>query len=339
VSDATHSSADLPRVVLLATGGTIASTYDAGRRGFVPGLSGAQLAERMPQLSQHARIDVEQICNVHGADMTPELWLALLRRTREVLARPEVCGVVVTHGTDTLEETAYFLDLTLGSSKPLILVGALRPSSDADGDGPRNMLDAVRVATSSAAVGQGALVVMNGQIHAAREVTKANTREVDAFRSLEFGKLGVVDSEVRFYRTARRRLRIPIEEDTALGKVEILAHYAGADGALIDSLLGLPDERQPDGLVIAATGMGNVSGTMYEAIEACRQRGWPVVISTRVPTGRVAPVYASKGGGVNLAQLGCVFADNLSPHKARILLMLALTRTRTTRELQTYFDS
>ena len=328
----------LPRVVILATGGTIASTYDAGRGGFAPALSGAELADAVPALKRHARIDVEQLDNIHGADMAPPDWLKILRRTRELLARPEIRGVVVTHGTDTLEETAYFLDLTIAADKPVVVVGAQRPACISDSDGPRNLLDAVRVVLCAEASGKGVLVVMNGQINAAREVTKTHTSEVQTFKSLEFGALGVVDPEVRFYRAPSRRQTIELAEAVSLGRVEILCHYAGADGALLRALWLAPAERQPDGLVIAATGLGNVGGRMYEALAEARERGLPVVISTRVYTGRVYPVYATRGGGISLQKLGCVFADNLSPQKARILLMLAMTRTRATGELQAYFS-
>lgn len=328
----------LPRVVILATGGTIASTYDASRGGFVPALSGTQLADNVPELKRHARIDVEQLGNIHGADMTPSEWLKILRRTRELLASPEVSGVVVTHGTDTLEETAYFLDLTVPSDKPVVIVGAQRPASVPDSDGHRNLLDAVRVVLSTEASGKGALVVMNGQINAAREVTKTHTSEVQTFQSLEFGALGVVDPEVRFYRAPLRRQTIGIADHTSLGRVEIVSHYAGADGALVRALWLAPKEHQPDALVIAATGLGNVGSRMYEVLAEARERGLPVVISTRVYTGRVYPVYATRGGGISLRDLGCVFADNLSPQKARILLMLAMTRTRSPEELQGYFN-
>jgi L-asparaginase len=328
----------LPRAVILATGGTIASTYDAGRGGFAPALSGAQLAANVPGLSAHARIEVEQLGNIHGADMTPAHWLQLLERIRELLAVADVSGVVVTHGTDTLEETAYFLDLTVASDKPVVVVGAQRPSSYPDSDGPRNLLDAVRVVVSAQARGRGTLVVMNGQINAAREVTKTHTTEVQTFKSLEFGALGVVDHEVRFYRAPTRRPTIDIPAGAKLGRVEILPHYAGADGTLLRALWLAPKELQPDGVVIAATGLGNVGSRMYEALADARERGLPVVISTRVYTGRVFPVYATRGGGVSLKELGCVFADNLSPQKARILLLLALTQTRSSAQLQSYFD-
>jgi L-asparaginase len=326
-----------PRVVILATGGTIASAYDDGAGGFTPSLSGTQLVERVPELERHARIEVEQICSVHGADMTPDLWLRILRRTSEALALPDIAGVVVTHGTDTLEETAYFLDLTVASPKPVVVVGAQRPFSYPDTDGPRNLLDAVRVVVSPEATGKGTLVVMNGQIDAARDVTKTHTTAVQSFRSLEFGELGVVDHDVRFYRAPTRRQTIALPDGVRLGRVEILLHYAGAGGASLRALMAVPADSQPEGLVIAATGLGNVSAVMYEALREVRDRGMPVVISTRVPTGRALPMYATRGGGVTLKALDCVFADNLSPQKARILLMLAMTRSRSTIELQRYF--
>ena len=272
--------------------------------------------------------------------MTPTLWLKIARKANEVLSSDDVAGVVVTHGTDTLEETAYVLDLTVTSAKPVVMVGSQRAASYPDTDGPRNLLNAVRVAVSPEAVGKGTLVVMNGQINAAREVTKTSTIARETFRTLEFGALGVANlGGVRFYRAPLRRQTIPLEADTRLGRVEIVPHYAGADGRLVRALLN-DDEPPPlAGLVIAATGLGHVSASMHDAIKEARDRDIPVVISTRVYTGRLMPLYAGKGKGVDLRDLGCVLSDNLSPQKARILLMLALTRTRDPDELQRYFDS
>ena len=329
----------LPRVVVLATGGTIASTYDKGKGGLAPALSGSQLVDAVPELKKYARVEVEQISNINSADMNPDIWLQLLRRTNELLAAPDIAGVVVTHGTDTLEETAYFLDLTVSSSKPVVLVGAQRASSYPDSDGPRNLLNAVRVVVSPEAVAKGTLVVMNGQINAAREVTKTNTIEAETFKTLEFGALGTADLEaVRFYRAPTRRQTIGLSSGTKLGRVEIVSHYAGADGLVIRALLHETEGTQLDGLVIAATGLGNISEKMYEGVKEVRERGIPVVISTRVYTGRAIPLYATKGGGTSLKDLGCVFADNLSPQKARILLMLALTHTKDSAALQVYFN-
>ena len=183
----------------------------------------------------------------------------------------------------------------------------------------------------------GTLVVMNGQIHAAREVTKTNTIARETFKTLEFGALGVANlGGVKFYRAPLRRQTIAIDDDEHLGRVEIVAHYAGADGRLIRAL-----SREPDGLyglVIAGTGLGHVSVPMFDAIAEARERGIPVVISTRVYTGRLMPLYAGKGRGIALQEIGVALADNLSPQKARILLMLALTKTKDPKELQAIFD-
>lgn len=324
-------------MAILSTGGTIASKHDPARGGYVPALSGEDLVTAAPGINKVARIQVEQISNIPSTDMTPEIWLRLSGRVNELLAKPEVAGVVVTHGTDTLEETGYFLDLTTNSSKPVILVGAQRPASDADSDGPRNLLDAVRVAATPEAAGKGAMLVMNGQINAARDVTKTNTSQVETFRGLEFGALGTVDVEtVRFYRAPLRRQTFTIDSQTRLGRIEIVAGYAGADGLLIRSLTR---DNVVQGLVIIGTGLGDVSSLMFEAIEEVRKRGVPVVVSTRVPTGRVFPLSAGKGSALTLRQIGCVLADNLSAQKARILLMLALTKTRDPQALQKYFDN
>ena len=328
---------ELPKVAVLSTGGTIASKQDPAKGGYVAALSAEDLVAAVPAIKKIAQIQAEQISNIPSQDMTPEIWLRLAGRVNELLARPEITGIVVTHGTNTLEETAYFLDLTTVGVKPVILVGAQRPASDTDSDGPRNLLDAIRVAVASEAASKGVMVVMNGQINAARDVTKTNTNRVETFRGLEFGQLGVVDVQrVRFYRAPLRRETFTVDSKTRLGRVDIVAGYAGADGLLIRSLLR---DNSVQGLVISALGLGNVPGSMFDAIQEARSRGIPVVISTRVPTGRVFPLSAAKGSALELQKIGCVLADDLSPQKARILLMLALTKTRNPEALQKYFDN
>jgi L-asparaginase len=322
-------------VKVLSTGGTIASRYDPVQQGFIPALSGEELVGAIPELEAIARIEVEAISKIGSFDMTPAVWVRLSQRVNELLTDDTVSGVVITHGTDTLEESAYFLDLTVTSRKPVIFVGAQRAASLKDTDGPRNLLNAVRVAISPEAAGKGAMIVMNDEINAAREVTKTSTFDLGTFRSLEFGKLGYADdSGVRFYRAPLRRQTIPLTGD-ALPTVEIVMHYAGADGSVIRGLL---NEGHLDGLVVAATGLGHVGESMYEAIDQVRRRNLPVVISTRVYMGRTVPLYAGKGCGISLKEIGCILADNLSPQKARILLMVAMTKTRDSRELAYYFD-
>jgi len=303
----------------------------------VAALSGEDLVAAVPAIKNIAQIQVEQISNISSSDITPETWLRLAGRVNELLARTDIAGIVVTHGTNTLEETSYFLDLTTVSTKPVVLVGAQRPASDPDSDGPRNLLNAVRVAIAPEAVGKGVMVVMNGQINAARDVTKTNTSQVETFRSLEFGALGVADAEkVRFYRAPLRRQTFTVDSRTQLGRVEIVMSYAGADGLLIRSMLR---DDSVQGLVIAGLGLGGVPSAMFDAIQEARARGIPVVISTRVPTGRVFSLSAAKGSSLTLKRIGCVLADNLSPQKARVLLMLALTKTRDPESLQKYFDN
>jgi L-asparaginase len=327
----------LPTVAILSTGGTIASKQDQAKGGYVPALSGEDLVAAVPAVRKIAQIQVEQIANLPSQDITPEIWNRLAGRVNELLARSEIAGIVITHGTNTLEETAYFLDLTTVSPKPVIVVGAQRPASDPDSDGPRNLLGAVRVAIAPEAVSKGVMVVMNGQINAARDVTKTNTSQVETFRGLEFGQLGTVDVEkVRFYRAPLRRQTFPVDSRTQLGRVDIVMSYAGADGLLIRSLVR---DGTVQGLVIAGFGPGVVPGSMVDVIREARSRGISVVISTRVPTGRVLPMSAAKGSALALKQIGCVLADNLSPQKARILLMLALTKTRDPGALQQYFDN
>jgi L-asparaginase len=324
---------ELPKVAVLSTGGTIASKQDPVKGGYVPALSGEELVAAVPAIKNIAQIQVEQISNIPSPDMTPEIWLRLAGRVNELLARPEIVGIVVTHGTDTLEETAYFLATVI--VKPVILVGAQRPASDSDG--PRNLLDAIRVAIAPEAASKGVMVVMNGQVSAARDVTKTNTNRVETFRGLEFGQLGVADTEkVRFYRAPLRRQTFAVDSRTQLGRVDIVMSYAGADGLVIRSLLR---DDAVQGLVVAGTGLGDVSGSMFDAIQEARERGIPVVISTRVPTGRVFPLGAGKGSALALKRIGCVLADDLSPQKARILLMLALTKTHDPGALQKYFDN
>jgi L-asparaginase len=267
--------------------------------------------------------------------MTPALWLEVSRRAAAALEREEVAGVLVTHGTDTMEETAYFLDLTVTSQKPVILVGAMRAASESDADGPRNLLNAAQVAVSEEARGKGVLVVLNGEIHAAREVTKTHSLAVETFDTPEFGALGIVDADgVRFYRAPLRRQSLPVPADVVLPTVDIIPNYAGSDGRLIRGLL---KEGPVDGLVVDASGAGNIASALFEAVREARDLGIAVVITSRTHAGRVLPLYAGGGGGTTLHEIGCVFADNLSAQKARVLLMVALTRTQDPEELQKIF--
>lgn len=324
----------LPLVKVISTGGTIADIYDEATGLTVAALSGKDLVKAVPGINKIARIEVEDVVNIGSSSITPDLhWAKISKQANEFLANPEVTGVVITHGTDTLEEAAYFMDLTITSQKPVILVGAMRASSMRDSDGPRNLLNAIRVAISPEAMGKGAMIVMNGQINAARDVSKTSSIEAETFKSLEFGQLGVADvQKVRFYRAPLRRQTITLDPGAKLGRVEIVFHYAGNDGHVIRALLS---QGLLEGLVIAGTGVGHVGNVAFVAVKEARNKGIPVVISTRALTGRAMPIYSSN---IPLKDIGCVFADNLNPWKARLLLMLALTKTKKPEELQKYFD-
>ncbi|HYK12552.1 MAG TPA: asparaginase [Burkholderiales bacterium] len=329
--------AELPLVVVLSTGGTI-----AGRGGSTTSLTeyksgsilGSELVDAVPEIKSYARVRVEQIANIGSTNMNPGVWLKLAARINAIFSEdPQVAGIVITHGTNTLEETAYFLNLTVKHDKPVVLVGSQRPATAISADGPLNLLNAIRVAGAAVARGKGVLVVMNEEINGARDVTKSNTYRVEAFRSGELGYLGYVDSdEVTFYRASTKRHTARSEFDvttlSSLPKVEILYAYA-EPGVDMVKALGAGGAR---GIVVAGTGAGGMSDPERAAIKALGPlETRPVVVrSNRTGNGRVIP---RKEYDAELM----VPADNLNPQKARILLMLALTRTRDLAEIRRMF--
>ena len=328
------ADSDLPVCHMIATGGTIAMKIDPAKGAPVPALSGEDLVASVPGLNNVALVRIESLFNISSDYMDPEHWVAIQKAAIKALSTEDVAGVMISHGTDTLEETAYFLDLTIASDKPIVLVGAQRNASEPDFDGPRNLINATRICVSPQARGKGVMIALNNQINAAREATKTNTSDVETFKSGEFGFLGVVDPDrVVFHRTPERRQYIALK-DGPLPRVDIVAIYAGVDGTQVRAA-GAAGAK---GIVIQALGLGNVNIPVYEAIKEAIKRGVVVVISTRVPNGRVLPVYGTMGGGQTLKEAGAVFADNLSPQKARILLMLALQNTSNAVEIQRLFD-
>jgi len=325
---------ELPVVKLIATGGTIAMKIDPVKKAPVPAISGEDLIATVPEIAQFAKIEVQNLSNIPSDYMTPDDWVGLQKAVVEALARPEVAGVIVSHGTDTLEESAYFLDLTVDSDKPIVLIGAQRNASEKDFDGPRNLLNAARICVSPDAKGKGAMIAMNNQINAAREVSKTHTSDVETFKSGDFGFLGNADFDrVVFYRNPTRRQHIALVTDN-LPYVEIVSMYAGADGKMVTAAV----DAGAKGIVVQALGWGNVNKPMFAAIKDAIAKGVPVVISTRVPNGRVLPVYGFEGGGKTLKNAGAIFADNLIPQKARIALILALQTTADPANIQKIYD-
>ncbi len=265
--------------------------------------------------------------------MTPAHWLRLAKRIAELFREDAaLAGVVVTHGTDTMEETAFFLNLTVHDRRPVVLVGAMRAANEISADGPANLLGGVRVAISGAALGKGVLVVLNEDISAARDVWKTDNRRVHTFRSPELGYIGVADPDtVLFYREPLRPHTTESEFDVtaldSLPSVELAYDYTGFDGSLIEDIVS----RAPDGMVVATFAGGRMSAGARRGVGAALEAGIPLVIASRVPGGRIV--------GEPLGDAPAVVARDLPPHKARILLMLALTRSRKAAEIQRIFDT
>ncbi|MEW6341526.1 MAG: asparaginase [Paraburkholderia sp.] len=311
----------LPRIAVLATGGTIAgSAADVtNTSGYQAGVVGVdRLLEAVPALSTVAQIQPEQIASVDSKDMALALWTTLAQRVNALLASDDIDGVVITHGTDTLEETAYLLHLTVKGSKPVVLTAAMRPASALSADGPLNLLNAVTVAASAAAHGQGVLVAFNNRIHSARDVVKTSTYAVDAFQSPEVGALGwVQDGRVEFQRKVVRPHTV--ETEFVIGaqwpNVEIVTSYAGASRLGVDALVAAGVR----GIVVAGTGNGSIHASVQQALADAAAQGVAVVRSSRVGSGHVM-----RNGAAPDDALGFVTAGSLNPYKARVLLMLAL---------------
>ncbi len=327
------AAAEPPKIAVVATGGTIAMKLDPQTHAPVPALSGEDLVSAVPKLKDIATIQVTEFSNVPSDYMGPDRWPALARRIDAILADPDIRGAIVLHGTDTLDQTAYFLDLTLTSRKPVVLVGAQRNASDADADGPRNLLNAARQILADGAAEMGVTVTLNHRINAAREVRKTHTSNVETFDSGDAGILGYVDEDrVVFSRKSLRRQTLPLPE--RMPRVDLVAMYAGADGSQVRHAA----ESGAEAIVVEAYGWGNVNAEMHDAIAEVIAKGVPVIVATKVYDGRALPVYGFKGGGNTLRKAGAVFAGDLTPDKARILTLIALPATKDRAALQALFD-
>ena len=332
-------SQNKPKVAIVGTGGTISFTgrhsldvyeyMDFGRRQTV-----AEILARFPEVSDQAEISAVDYAQISSSGVTPDDWLGLNEKIHEIAdTDPTLDGIVVTHGTATLEETAYFLNLTLKIELPVVVVGAQRPSTGLATDAGHNLLSAVRVAGSPAARGLGVLTLLNEEIQAAREVTKTSTFRLETFRSPDLGMLGYADADgrVAIYRRPTRRHAPDTEFDvrglTSLPRVDIAYSYAGADGAPIEAFVAADAEA----IVLAAVAPGLPTPGQSGALAAAQEQGVLVVISTRAGSGRVLRRTA-------MVEQGLVAADNLNPQKARVLTMLALTRSRDPEAMQTCFD-
>jgi len=326
----------LPTVVVLATGGTIAGAAGSDvQAAYKSGQVGVdQLLAAVPQTKKIATLRGEQISNIGSQDMNDEVWLKLARRVNELAAMSDVSGIVITHGTDTIEETAYFLNLVVKSRKPVVLTAAMRPSTALSADGPLNFFNAVAVAANKEASGRGVLVVVNDWIHGAASLTKSSTTAVQTFLSPVRGLIGTVAyGEVESYRGPVGRNTVTSEFSldgvTTLPRVDIIMAYENMDGALINAAAAAGAK----GLVIAGVGNGNMTDAAVKALAAQSKKGVVSVRSTRVLTGRVG-----RNVELNDDELGFVASLEHNPQKARVLLRLALTKTTDLKQIQRYFD-
>lgn len=325
-----------PNIHILATGGTIAGTgasatatnYTAGQ------VAIGSLLDAVPEIKNVANVTGEQIVKIGSQDMNDEVWLTLAQKINQLMEAPNVDGIVITHGTDTMEETAYFLNLTVKGDKPVVLVGAMRPSTAISADGPLNLYNAVVVASDKASKGKGVVVAMNGNILGAADVSKMNTVSVETFQAPNSGALGhVLNGKVTYNASPEKKHTTQSVFDVSqldqLPKVGIVYGYSNIDADMVTPML----ENGYQGIVHAGVGNGNIHKNIFPVLTDARKKGILVVRSSRVPTGPT-----SLDAEVNDAEYQFVASQGLNPQKARVLLMLALTQTNDWKKIQEYFN-
>ena len=327
---------EVPRVRLVATGGTI-SNKTGGR------LTAEELVGLMPNVGRYAKAEFEQFSNLASSELTLDQWLALAKRLNQIFKDdPGVAGLVVTSGTDTLEELAYFLDLTVRSAKPVVVVGSMRNPSTLGYEGAANLLEGFRVAADPASAGRGVMVVLNDEINAAREVTKTDALRLNTFQTRGYGVLGVVDADrVVFYRRVEKKHTAESEFDissvTTLPRVDVVLTYQGAPGDMIKAAV----DAGATGIVVAGAGAGATSGTQRDGINYALEKGVFVVTTTRAGSGRIAarvpPAATTTAPAAPNPRDRAIAGEDLSPVKARILLMVALTKTQRGADIQRMF--
>jgi L-asparaginase len=325
----------LPRIIILATGGTIAGAgTSSDRAGYTAGkIPIEDLIGTIPTVKKIADITGEQIASVGSQDMTIDIWKKLAIRINEIEKNNDADGIVITHGTDTQEETAYFLDLVLTGDKPVVLTGSMRASTAISADGPKNLYDAITIAANPKSKGRGVLVSFNEGIYDARDVMKLSTTKTNAFGSPNTGPVGqAYDGRVEYYLKSEREVKpnqpITITADTKLPRVDIVYMYADAPPDQIDMLVS----KKVDGIVIAGVGNGNFNKAYTEAVKRAVAAGVVVCRASRTPSGRVV-----LHDEINDDELGTIVSDDLTPQKARVLLMLGLTKTKDKKQLQDFF--
>jgi len=321
-------------IVLLFTGGTISMRHDPSAGGAVPSLSGRDILALAPAIEQIADVEIVDFGAFPGPHMTTDRMWALRNSIEKQAARADVEGIVITHGTDSLEESAYLAARSLTAQKPIVFTGAMGTSSDLGWDGPANLGAAVRVAASEESRGFGVLVAMCDRIFSAIDVTKSHTFTVDAFESPGLGPLGIVDDGHVIFRRALPEIPTPLTPRELGGPVDIIYAWAGSDSRLLDA-----SRRDARGVVVAGMGRGNVPPAMIDGIDRFHDEGKPVVIASRVQRGRVGRTYGYPGGGRRLHDRGAILAGSRRPQQARIDLMLALGSGMELERIREMFES
>jgi len=323
----------LKKVAVVFNGGTISMVVDPTLKAAVPNLTGEDIMSKVTGIEKYAEIEAHNFSNNPGPHMTPEIMMEMSIYIRKLLEREDICGVVVTHGTDTLEETAYFLDLTIKSKKPVIITGAMRNSSELGYDGPANLSAAICTAISEEAKDRGVLVCLNDELNLAEEVTKTHSMHLDAFKSPNFGPVGIVDNNIAlFYKDTIIKQNILTE--TYEEKVALIKCCVGMNSDILEFYI----DKGYKGIVIEALGRGNVPPDMVEGVAKAIKNNIVVVIVSRCFQGRVLDSYGYHGGGRELRDIGVIFGDNLPGQKARIKLMLALGVTKDIQEIKGIFE-
>lgn len=327
----------LPRIMILATGGTIAGSAESQTSvGYTSGAVTVDvLIKAVPTLTNIARISGEQVSSIGSQDMNDEVWLKLAKRVNDILKADTVNGIVITHGTDTMEETAYFLQLLVKSKTPVVFTGSMRPSTALSADGPLNIYNAVAVAGDTGSRGRGVLVAVNDDIHSAREIVKSNTTSVQTFMSPQYGLIGTtLYGKQSFFRYPYRKNTVTseftVDGVAKLPRVDVLYAHANMSPDLIDAAV----KNGAKGIIMAGVGDGNMTAPALEALARAAKSGVVCVRSSRVPTG-----HTWRNSEIDDDKYGLVSAGELVPSKARVLLMLALLNTNDVRKIQQYFDT
>jgi L-asparaginase len=322
----------MSRIVLVTTGGTVASRHDPKSGHTAASVDGDSLRQSLHDPLTGVDLVVDEFCNVGSFAIDLPLAFGLAKRVERHLADPGTTGVVVTHGTDTMEESAYLADLLVASDKPVVFTGAQRAADAPDPDGPRNIADAVRIAASPAAIGLGAMIAFEQEFHAARDVTKTHASRVDTFASGEHGKLGEIDGErVSVHR--RPLLRKTFTAERVESQVDLIKLVMGSDGRF----LRFAADSGAKGIVIEGFGRGNATPAAAKAIAEIITEGIPVIVTSRCPQGRVRPIYGN-GGARDLERAGAIFAGDLSGLKARVLAAVMLGAGLSSEAMREDFD-